>query len=103
MCPRTRPGTRRNARLLYVRSIPVKRPSLGALCLALIPFLAMCFSVSAWDRVDPMIFGLPFNMFWLLLWIMLTSLCMWGVYKLEAPRIAESDAKRARASASRPE
>jgi len=64
----------------------VKRPSFGTICLALIPFCAMCFSVSAWDRVYPMVFGLPFNLFWLLSWIVLTSMCMWAVYRLEASR-----------------
>jgi Protein of unknown function (DUF3311) len=74
--------------------ILMRRPSFGAICLALIPFLAICFSVSAWDRVSPMILGLPFNFFWLLLWIVLTSVCMWGVYSLEAPRIAEKEKRR---------
>jgi hypothetical protein len=74
------------------------RPSFGAICLTLTPFLAMCFSVSAWDRVYPMILGLPFNMFWLLLWIVLTSLCMWGVYRLEAPRIAKAEERRQKES-----
>jgi len=64
----------------------VKRPSFGTICLALIPFCAMCFSVSAWDRVYPMVFGLPFNLFWLLSWIVLTSVCMWAAYRLEASR-----------------
>jgi hypothetical protein len=60
-----------------------KRPSSGALLLALVPFAAMCFSVSLWDRVDPVVLGLPFNLFWLILWIGLTSLCMWGAYRCE--------------------
>jgi Protein of unknown function (DUF3311) len=62
----------------------MKRPSFGALCLGMIPFLAMCFSVSAWDRVYPMVLGLPFNLFWLLAWIVLTSLCLSAAYRLEA-------------------
>jgi hypothetical protein len=62
------------------------RPSLGAILLALIPFAAMCFSVPAWDRIDPMVLGLPFNFFWLLLWIVLTPLCMWAAYRVEAAR-----------------
>jgi hypothetical protein len=59
------------------------RPSISALALAAIPFAAMCFSVALWDRVQPMILGLPFNLFWLTLWIVLTPCCMWGVYRLE--------------------
>jgi hypothetical protein len=64
----------------------VKRPSFGALLLALIPFAAMCFSVSLWDRIYPIVLGLPFNLFWLTLWMMLTPLCMWGAYRLETTR-----------------
>lgn len=64
----------------------MNRPSLGAIVVALIPFGAMCFSVALWDRIHPMIFGLPFNVFWLLSWIVLTSLCMLVVYRLEASR-----------------
>jgi len=65
------------------RSFRVKRPSLGALLFGLIPFIAVCFSVSLWDRVYPTILGLPFNFLWLILWLFLTPLCMWGAYRLE--------------------
>jgi Protein of unknown function (DUF3311) len=68
----------------------VKRPSFGALLLGLIPFVMMCFSVSLWDRVYPMILGVPFNLFWLLVWIPLTSSCMWAAYRFETPRTAET-------------
>ena len=62
------------------------KPSLGAVLLSLIPYIAVCFSVALWDRVDPMVAGLPFNLFWLMSWIVLTPLCMWGVYRIEAKR-----------------
>jgi len=68
----------------------VKSPSLGAILLALVPFAAMCFSVAVWDRVNPVVGGLPFNIFWLISWIVLTPLCMWGAYRLEAPRQTDS-------------
>jgi hypothetical protein len=68
----------------------VKTPSLGAILLSLVPFAAMCFSVPLWDRIDPVIAGLPFNIFWLISWILLTPLCMWGAYRLEAPRQLDS-------------
>lgn len=63
----------------------MKRPSLGAILLGLIPFAASCFTVSFWDRTYPMILGLPFNLFWLISWLLLTPLCMWGAYRLEEP------------------
>jgi len=53
-----------------------------SLILTAIPFIAVCFAVPLWDRVYPLVLGLPFNLFWLMAWIPLTSLCMWGVYRL---------------------
>jgi Protein of unknown function (DUF3311) len=64
----------------------VNKPSLAAVLLALIPFAAMCFSVSLWDRVYPMLFGLPFNLFWLICWIVISSCCMWVAYRIEGAR-----------------
>jgi membrane protein required for beta-lactamase induction len=72
----------------------VRRPSLGTILLALIPFFAMCFSVSAWDRIYPMIFGVPFNLFWLLSWIVLTSICIGAMYRLEASRTSKASRHR---------
>jgi hypothetical protein len=66
--------------------VPVKKPSAGALLLAFIPFVAMCFTVGFWDRVYPMIFGLPFNLAWLMGWIVLSTLCLWGANRLETAR-----------------
>lgn len=67
-------------------TMTAKRPSGAALLLALVPFVAMCFSVPLWDRIDPMLFGLPFNLLWLIGWIVLTSLCLWVAYQVEAAR-----------------
>jgi hypothetical protein len=74
------------------------RPSLGSILLALIPFTAVCFSVSLWDRVYPMVLGLPFNFFWLISWLLLTPLCMWGAYRLEVPRASDPRRKNGGAS-----
>jgi hypothetical protein len=43
----------------------------------------MCFSVPFWDRVYPLLLGLPFNLFWLIAWVPLTSLCLWVAYHVE--------------------
>ena len=72
---------------------PVPRPSLGALLYGLIPFIAVCFTVSWWDRLHPTVLGVPFNLFWLILWMFLTPLCMWGAYRLEVTR-AEHDRRK---------
>lgn len=65
---------------------PARRPALAALALAVIPLTAMCFTVPLWDRIHPMPLGLPFNFFWLICWILLTPLLMWGAYRIEARR-----------------
>ena len=72
----------------------MRRPSFGAIFLGLIPFFAMCFSVSAWDRVYPMVLGVPFNLFWLLSWIVLTSVCIGAMYRLEASRTSKTSERR---------
>jgi len=64
--------------------VETKRPSLAAVLIALIPFAGMCFSVGLWDRAEPMIFGLPFNLAWLLGWIVVSSLCLVAAYRIES-------------------
>ena len=61
----------------------VRKPTWPALLLGLIPFVALCFTVPLWDRIRPFVAGLPFNFFWLVLWILLTPLCLWGAYRFE--------------------
>ena len=67
----------------------VRRPLLRSILVGLIPFAAMCFSVALWDRVEPMIFGLPFNFAWLLGCIVLTPVCMSVAYRFESARDRE--------------
>ena len=61
----------------------MRRPSAGALFFGFIPFVAICFSVSLWDHIHPVVFGLPFNFFWLILWMFLTPICLWAAYRME--------------------
>jgi len=71
--------------------VPVKKPPLLALLLGLIPFVAMCFSVAVWDRIDPMILGIPFNLAWLLCWIVLTTVFLWAALRVSAEREKKDD------------
>ena len=61
---------------------PRRRHSLAALALTLIPFVTMCLSVPLWDRIDPRVLGLPFNLFWLGSWEVLTVPCLALAYRL---------------------
>ena len=65
------------------------RPATGAIIVGLLPFLAMCFSVSWWDSIEPVVLGLPFNIFWLCLWVLLTPLCMFWAYTIEKSNMKE--------------
>jgi hypothetical protein len=67
----------------------MRKPSLKALLFAAIPFVAMCFTVPLWDRIYPMVLGLPFNLFWLMLWTLLTPVCLWSAYRVEVSRNAK--------------
>jgi hypothetical protein len=68
----------------------VKSPSITAIFFGLIPFVTLCFSVPLWDRVHPLVLGLPFNLFWLMLWTLLTPVCLWGAYRAELSRNGKS-------------
>jgi Protein of unknown function (DUF3311) len=71
----------------------MKTPAMGSLLLALMPFVAVCFSVPLWDRVYPLMLGLPFNLFWLICWIPLTTVCLWGAYVLHSRKKGKGDAQ----------
>lgn len=64
----------------------MKLPSLASILLGSIPFAASCFTVSLWDRIYPMVFGIPFNFFWVILWMVLTPVCLLGAYRIENRR-----------------
>ena len=68
----------------------MRKPCIESFLLGLIPFTAICFSVPLWDRINPMLLGLPFNLFWLIAWILLAPLCMWGAYRIEVRRNPET-------------
>ncbi|HEY1763597.1 MAG TPA: DUF3311 domain-containing protein [Opitutaceae bacterium] len=64
----------------------MKRPSPASLLLALVPCFGLCFLVPLWDRVSPTVFGLPFNLFWLVSWLLVTPLIMLLMYRIENRR-----------------
>ena len=57
--------------------------------------------VVPFNAIQPMVLGMPFNFFWLLLWIVLTPLCMWAAYRVEASRSSEASPRRQNENPSR--
>lgn len=51
--------------------------------LALLPFLGVLVGAYFFNRVTPLVFGLPFLLAWLLLWLLLTSAIMALIYCLD--------------------
>ena len=54
-----------------------------ALILGAIPFLTLVFALPLVNRIHPVILGLPFLLFWILAWVMLTPVILFAAYKLE--------------------
>jgi hypothetical protein len=77
----------------------VKSPSITAIFFGSIPFVTLCFSVPLWDRVHPLVLGLPFNLFWLMLWTLLTPVCLWRAYRVEMSRTAKPSAPQSKGGA----
>jgi hydrogenase-4 membrane subunit HyfE len=51
--------------------------------LLLIPFIGMCVLLPLANRIEPYILGVPFLLFWVGLWMILSSVILFIVYKLD--------------------
>ncbi|WP_047153458.1 DUF3311 domain-containing protein [Aneurinibacillus tyrosinisolvens] len=51
--------------------------------LVLLPFLSQLAALPFVNRMTPVVLGLPFLHFWLFLWILLTPLCTFVIYRLQ--------------------
>jgi hypothetical protein len=60
--------------------------------LAALPFLGLLGGMVCANRVEPLVLGLPFVLFWILMWVVLTSVVMGVVYVLD-PANREDEAE----------
>lgn len=51
--------------------------------LSIIPFIGVLGGIFFANRVTPYVLGLPFMFFWILLWLILTSMIMAIVFKMD--------------------
>lgn len=51
--------------------------------LAALPFLGILVGVTFANRVEPFVLGMPFILFWIVAWVLLTSVIMAVVYRLD--------------------
>ncbi len=60
--------------------------------LAAVPFLGILGGVIFANRVEPFVLGMPFLLFWIVLWVVLTSGIMAVIYRLD-PANGEDEAE----------
>ncbi|WP_341284579.1 DUF3311 domain-containing protein [Priestia megaterium] len=58
--------------------------------LCLLPFVGILGLLPFVNKVKPFILGMPFFLFWIVMWVILTSFIMGIVYKLD-PAVKEGD------------
>ena len=51
--------------------------------LASLPFLGILGGIFFANRVEPFVLGMPFILFWIVLWVVLTSGIMAVIYRLD--------------------
>ena len=54
-----------------------------ALIFGAIPFVTLVFALPLVNRIEPVILGLPFLLFWIISWVILTPLILFLAYRLE--------------------
>ncbi|MFC7392223.1 DUF3311 domain-containing protein [Scopulibacillus cellulosilyticus] len=58
--------------------------------LSFIPFIGMLGFLPLVNKVEPFVLGMPFIMFWIVLWVVLTSVTILIIFKLD-PANKEGD------------
>ncbi|KML28262.1 DUF3311 domain-containing protein [Priestia aryabhattai] len=58
--------------------------------LSVLPFVGILGFLPFVNEVTPFVLGMPFNMFWMVIWVVLTSIILGVMYKLD-PRNREGE------------
>ncbi|HEY4298291.1 MAG TPA: DUF3311 domain-containing protein [Paraburkholderia sp.] len=65
--------------------------------LAALPFIGILLGVPFVNRVEPLVLGMPFVLAWIVMWVVLSSIIMAIVYRLDpANRHFAADGEEAR-------
>jgi Protein of unknown function (DUF3311) len=66
-----------------MRAGPLSSARFVRVILAAMPASALTVAVPLVNRVEPRIFGAPFLLGWILLWVLLTPAFLWAIGRLE--------------------
>jgi hypothetical protein len=61
----------------------MRKGTIYALILGAVPFITLVFALPLVNRVYPIILGLPFILFWILSWVILTPFILFLAYRAE--------------------
>lgn len=61
----------------------MQKGTIYALILGAVPFVTLVFALPLVNRVEPIILGLPFLLFWILAWVIATPFLLFAAYLLE--------------------
>ena len=61
----------------------MKKGTCFALLLGSIPFLMLVFALPFVNRLEPVILGMPFLLFWIMAWVIMTPVILFLAYRLE--------------------
>ena len=65
--------------------------------LAALPFVGILFGVAFVNRVEPLVLGMPFVLAWIVMWVVLSSIIMAIIYRLDpSNRRLATDAEEVR-------
>jgi hypothetical protein len=68
---------------LNAKEIQMQRGTKYSLTLGAVPFVTLVFMLPFVNRIEPIVLGLPFLLFWILTWVMLTPFILLAAYLLE--------------------
>ena len=54
--------------------------------LSALPFIGVLAGIFFANRVEPYVLGLPFLLFWIVMWVVAASAIMWGIWALDRRR-----------------
>jgi len=61
------------------------------LLIGAVPFVMLVFALPLANRVEPIVLGLPFILFWIMLWIVLAPALLFLAYKIEKQASGSDD------------
>jgi hypothetical protein len=60
--------------------------ALARFLLAAVSPIMLTLAIPLVNRIEPRVFGFPFLLVWIVVWVAIAPVCLYGVYRLEGRR-----------------